>query len=43
MESDIVSACSAGRRDDLIAGLAYAVVHNYLNSRGRPAPRSAGG
>ncbi len=32
MESDLVSALQRGApRDDLIAGLAYAVVHNYLN------------
>ena len=32
MESDLVSYAQKGaRRDDLIAGLCYAIVHNYLN------------
>ena len=32
MESDLVSYAQKGaRREDLIAGLCYAIVHNYLN------------
>jgi predicted CoA-substrate-specific enzyme activase len=42
MESDLVSGLQSGApRDDLIAGLAYAVVRNYLNRvfGGRPVGR----